>query len=66
MSRGHRSIARKIREVQPGVRRSSSASASRCSAVARLTTLVRFVPAFSSVPWNHCRECSRWTADSMC
>ena len=33
-------------EVQPGVRWSSMARASRCRAVARLTTLVRGVPAF--------------------
>ena len=58
-------MAWKIRDVQPGWRCSSMAKASRCSAVARLTTLVRAVPAFISVPWNQLRECSRCTADCM-
>ena len=41
------------------------ARASRCRAVARLTTLVRAVPAFISVPWNQLREWSRCRADRM-
>ena len=63
---GQRTIDLKTREVQPGVRCSSIASASRCRAVARLTTLVRAVPAFINVPWNQLRECSRCRAERMC
>ena len=66
MFSGQRTIALKTREVQPGVRCSSSASASRCRAVARFRTLVRAVPAFISAPWNQSRECSRCKAERMC
>ena len=65
MLSGQRTIDLKICEVQPGVRCSSMASASRCRAVARLTTLVRAVPAFISVPWNQLREWSRCKAEPM-
>ena len=38
------------------MRSSSMAKASRCRAVARLTTWVFGVLAFKSVPWNQSRE----------
>ena len=53
-------------DSQPGVRCNSIASASRCKAVARLTTFVVGVPALSNVPWNQSRECSRCAALSIC
>ena len=66
MFSGQRTIALKIREVQPGVRCNCIARASRCSAVARLTTFVRAVPAFKRAPWNQSRECSRCEGERMC
>ena len=54
-----------MRLVQPAVSVSSTARASRCSAVARFTTFVCGVPALSSVPWNQVRAWPRWRTDSM-